>query len=122
MGGIWGSIGNLLVHGPSLKSARYAKVEKTLVRGLSVRVRSDIKGVPVPGLPSLRRQAGLSQRALAERAGLGRNTISRLEQGANARYETITLLAQALQVPPTRLIKPPRPRRHKTLPEGLEHL
>ena len=96
-------------------------MKKTLVRGLSERVRGDIKGVPVPGLPSLRRQAGLSQRALAERAGLGRNTISLLEQGANARYETIALLAQALQVPPTRLIKPPRPRRPKSLLEGPEH-
>lgn len=103
------------------KRLRYAKVEKTLVRGLSERVRGDVKGVPVPGLPSLRRQAGLSQRALAERAGLGRNTISRLEQGANARYETISLLAQALQVPPSRLIKAPRSRRPKSPPEGIQH-
>lgn len=99
----------------------YAKVDKTLVRGLSEHVRGDVKGVPVPGLPSLRRQAGLSQRALAERAGLGRNTISRLEQGANARYETITLLAQALQIPPTRLIKAPRTRRPNSPPEGAQH-
>jgi DNA-binding XRE family transcriptional regulator len=121
VGSKWGVTGNSLVQGALPKHLRYAKVKKTLVKGLSERVRGDIKGVPVPSLPSLRRQAGLSQRALAERAGLGRNTISRLEQGANARYETITLLAQALQVPPTRLIKGPRLRRPKPLSEGTKH-
>ena len=63
-------------------------------------------GVPVPQLLQLRKQAGISQRALAERAGLSMQTISRLEHGANARYDTITLLAQALHVPAARLVKP----------------
>ena len=62
-------------------------------------------GVPVPQLAFLRKQAGLSQRRLAERARVSRQTINRLEQGANARYDTIELLAQALQVTPARLIK-----------------
>ena len=62
-------------------------------------------GVPVPQLTSLRKQAGISQRTLAERARLCVQTISRLEQGANARYDTIELLAQALQVTPARLTK-----------------
>ena len=63
-------------------------------------------GVPVPQLARLRKRAGLSQRALAARAGLSMQTISRLERGANARYVTIELLAQTLQVAPARLIKP----------------
>ncbi len=65
-------------------------------------------GVPVPQLARLRKRAGLSQQALADRAGLSLPTISRLERGANARYVTIELLARALQVPPARLIRPPR--------------
>ena len=68
-------------------------------------------GVPVPQLAFLRKQAGLSQRRLAERARVSRQTINRLEQGANARYDTIELLAQALKVTPTRLIKQ-SPQRH----------
>jgi transcriptional regulator with XRE-family HTH domain len=64
-------------------------------------------GVPVPQLATLRKNAGLSQRTLAKRARLCEQTISRLEQGANARYDTIELLAQALKVPPTRLIRRP---------------
>ncbi|HEY7419440.1 MAG TPA: helix-turn-helix transcriptional regulator [Ktedonobacteraceae bacterium] len=62
-------------------------------------------GVPVPQLILLRKQACLSQRALAERAGLSLQTITRLEHGANARYDTICLLSQALQVPPNRLVR-----------------
>lgn len=64
-------------------------------------------GVPVPMLALLRQRAGLSQQELAERAGLGRYTISRLEHGANARYATIDKLAQALGTVRTRLIQPP---------------
>lgn len=69
---------------------------------------SDIRrmnGVPVPQLATLRRQAGISQRALATQAGLSMQTVSRLEHGANARYDTIHLLAQALHVSPSRLIR-----------------
>ncbi|HEY7413759.1 MAG TPA: helix-turn-helix transcriptional regulator [Ktedonobacteraceae bacterium] len=69
---------------------------------------SHTKGVPVPSLAPLRQQAGLSQRKLAERAGVGRNTISRLERGAHARYDTIDKLAGALGISRTRLIKHPR--------------
>jgi transcriptional regulator with XRE-family HTH domain len=72
---------------------------------------SDIRrknGVPVPQLATLRRQAGISQRVLAMQSGLCMQTVSRLEQGANARYDTIHLLAQALHVSPSRLIR----RRH----------
>lgn len=65
-------------------------------------------GVPVPQLAFLRKQAGISQCTLAERARLSRQTINRLEQGANARYDTIALLAQALKVRPARLIRSSR--------------
>ena len=65
-------------------------------------------GVPVPQLATLRKNAGLSQRTLAKRAKLCVQTISRLEQGANARFDTVELLAQALNVPPTRLTRRPR--------------
>jgi len=67
-------------------------------------------GVPVPQLGALRKQAGLSQRTLAKRAGLSMQTVSRLEHGANARYDTIELLAQALDVLPARLLRSPRRR------------
>jgi transcriptional regulator with XRE-family HTH domain len=63
-------------------------------------------GVPLPQLARFRKRAGLSQRALAARAGLSMQTISRLERGANARYVTINLLARALQVAPARLVRP----------------
>jgi DNA-binding XRE family transcriptional regulator len=67
-------------------------------------------GVPVPRLAFLRKQAGLSQQALAERARVSRQTINRLEHGANARYDTIKRLTQALKVSPARLIKSSRQR------------
>src|SRR3954464_8981450 len=49
-------------------------------------------------LHRLRSRAGLSQEALAERAGLSRNGISNLERGFNPapRLETVRLLADAL--------------------------
>ena len=66
------------------------------------------RGVRVPSLASLRKQAALSQEELAERAGIARITISRLEHGANARYYTIDKLAEALGTTRSRLTKRPR--------------
>lgn len=68
-------------------------------------------GVPAPRLAAVRKRAGLSQRALAELAGVSEQTISRLECGANARFTTITLLAHALYVPPARLLRRPHRKR-----------
>lgn len=65
-------------------------------------------GVPVPQLAALRKRAGLSQGELAERAGLTRTTITRLEQGGIARYQTIDKLASALNTTRQRLIRVPR--------------
>ncbi|GEM_PF-1032292 len=66
------------------------------------------KGVPVPQLAALRKRAGLSQEELAERAGLTRTTITRLEQGGIARYQTIDKLAGALRTTRERLIRKTR--------------
>lgn len=68
-------------------------------------------GVSVPRLAAVRKRAGLSQRALAVLAGVSEQTISRLERGANARYTTLELVARALKVPPTRLLRRPHRKR-----------
>lgn len=67
----------------------------------------EVKGVPVPGLATLRRRAGFSQEELARRAGVGKTTIYRLEQGANAHFYTIEKLARALKTSRKRLMSPP---------------
>jgi transcriptional regulator with XRE-family HTH domain len=67
-------------------------------------VAAESKGVPVPGLAPLRKQAGLSQEELAARSGVGRATISRLEQGGRGYYDTIDKLAKALRVSRKRLL------------------
>lgn len=64
--------------------------------------------MPVPSLTLFRKRARLSQAELAERAGIGRNTVSRLEHGANAHYDTIDKLAEALGTTRTHLTKAPR--------------
>jgi transcriptional regulator with XRE-family HTH domain len=65
-------------------------------------------GVPVPQLATLRKRAGLSQGELAERSGLTRTTVTRLEHGGIARYQTIDKLASALNTTRQRLIRAPR--------------
>ena len=62
----------------------------------------------MPSLARLRQQAALSQEELAEKAGVGRATISRLERGGNASYETIERLAKTLEKERTDLTKKPR--------------
>ncbi len=60
------------------------------------------KGVPhtrgqeAPSLQKLRRQAGLTQLELAQKADLGVVTIRRLERGAKGDVETLDKLADAL--------------------------
>ena len=68
----------------------------------------EVKGVPVPGLATLRRRAGFSQEELARRAGVGKTTIYRLESGANAHFYTIEKLAKALKTSRKRLMSPPQ--------------
>lgn len=53
----------------------------------------------------LRKQAGLTQKELAERSGIGRVTLSRLERGDHSpRYGTLVALAEALGVSVTDLL------------------
>lgn len=62
--------------------------------------------VPLPGLRRLRILAALSQGELAEKAGLQRQTISRLENGGEAGMPTVRALATTLGVEPRDLIEP----------------
>lgn len=64
----------------------------------------------VPRLYHLRRDALLSQRELAQRAGIRQATVSQLERGGMAHPATIRKLAAALGVEPGLLMRVPRPR------------
>src|SRR3954449_4762560 len=63
---------------------------------------------------SLRRErtrAGLSLTEVANRAGIAKSTLSQLESGSgNPSLETLWALCVTLDVPPSRLLDPPRPR------------
>jgi transcriptional regulator with XRE-family HTH domain len=57
-------------------------------------------------LLSLRRQAGLTQERLGERAGLDRRTIGRIENGLiPATLDQLSAIARALPVPLWRLFR-----------------
>lgn len=68
-------------------------------------VSDETRGVLVPGLAALRKRAGLSQKELAARSGVTRQTISRIEQGGHAYYDTIDKLAKALRISRKRLLE-----------------
>lgn len=64
----------------------------------------------MPKLPSLRayrERAMLSQDELAQRAGIARHNVSRLENGQAAQYATVRKLAEALGVEPHALVGDP---------------
>jgi transcriptional regulator with XRE-family HTH domain len=62
--------------------------------------------VDMARLRELRRRRVLTLEELAERAGVGRNTIWRLEHGVmGAQPRTIRKLAKALNVEPEELVK-----------------
>jgi DNA-binding XRE family transcriptional regulator len=62
------------------------------------------RGTPLPGLFWARRGRALTQAELAERAGVGRLTVIRLEaHGGRADPSTVRALARALRVPISRL-------------------
>jgi transcriptional regulator with XRE-family HTH domain len=65
--------------------------------------------VALPRLKHLRQRRLLTIEQLAAQAGVAKNTISRLERGAeNVHPETIRKLARALDVGPTELMGPER--------------
>jgi len=46
-----------------------------------------------------RQRAGITQQALAERAGLALKTLSRIENGEDMNLSTLTAIAAALDIP-----------------------
>jgi transcriptional regulator with XRE-family HTH domain len=65
----------------------------------------EVKALDIPHLRSFRRQAILSQEELAERSGVARDTISKLESGRRKAYPTtIRKLAAGLDVEPKLLL------------------
>lgn len=70
-----------------------------------------VRALPPPAafarnLRAAREKAGLSQEALAERAGMHRNAVALLETGKrDPRVSTVAKLAKALGVPASDLLK-----------------
>ena len=60
----------------------------------------------LPRLKELREREALSQRDLAEMAGISPDTVRRLEGGDHARHVTVRKLAAALGVKPRELMEP----------------
>lgn len=52
----------------------------------------------VPDLRELREKRMLTQKELAEKAGVSRRTVGRIEKGGNANFRTLTALTKALDV------------------------
>ena len=77
----------------------------------------------VPRLRQLRQQAVLSQEQLAEKSGVARDTISKLETGQRRAYpKTIHKLAASLDVEPRELIREGRQREPVEHPtQGKDH-
>lgn len=70
--------------------------------------------IPADRLRDLRRQRGLTQDQLADRAGLSIGVIKKIERGGTARLETYHALARALRVRTSALFdpRPPHETRH----------
>lgn len=63
--------------------------------------------VQLRGLQAIRERAFMTQLELADKSGVAKTTVNRLERGHHAaRFSTIKKLAQALGVPPEELTKP----------------
>ena len=67
------------------------------------------RSIPLPSLRALRQCAALSQRRLAELAGVSANTVRLLERGSRGAYPvTVRRLASALEVSTKELVREPR--------------
>ncbi|MFT3773456.1 MAG: helix-turn-helix transcriptional regulator [Minicystis sp.] len=66
----------------------------------------------------LRRAAGLSQAALAERLGISVQRVSTIEREGNLTVYTIVAIANALGVEPIELWKEPEPEPVRARPPG----
>jgi transcriptional regulator with XRE-family HTH domain len=70
------------------------------------------RSIPLPTLREARRHRALSQRGLAERAGVSPNTVRLLEAGRRGAYpSTLRKLSAALGVTPAVLAREGRPDR-----------
>lgn len=89
----------------------------------------ELQGLIAKNLRLLRDKQGMSQEALADRAGLHRTQLSVIERGLrNVRLDTLVALAAALGVPETALLtesgeepvapKRGRPRKQSQPPEA----
>ena len=64
------------------------------------------RGAPLPGLAAHRRRRGLTQRQLAELAGVAHTTVQRLESLKRGAYpQSVRKLASALGVAPEELLR-----------------
>ena len=64
------------------------------------------RGIPLPSLRTVRWRAALSQRQLAELAGVSANTVRLIETGRRGAYATtVAKLAAALRVSPAELVR-----------------
>ncbi len=69
----------------------------------SLQTRHEVSGLALPRLRRVRQRVPLTQGELAERSGIHRVTIARLELGGTAQARTIRMLARALEVTPADL-------------------
>ncbi|MBW8485083.1 helix-turn-helix domain-containing protein [Actinomadura parmotrematis] len=73
--------------------------------------QAELGAVIAASLRRERERTGLSLSALAQRAGVAKSTLSKLESGGgNPSVEVLWALGVALGVPLSRLVDPPRPR------------
>lgn len=78
-------------------------VAADVIEGASMAPRNSPRGVTVPYLAAWRRARLLTQKDLAERAGISRPTITRGEAGGSISYVHVRALADALGVSPDAL-------------------
>lgn len=73
------------------------------------------RGIPLPALRAVRQVRALSQRELAELAGVSTNTVRLLENHRRGAYPgTVRKLAAALEVSPAELVREDHPDNRST--------